>query len=197
MTRAMDVGLLQVNKHVTERSRPDLKWERRPKGFWVVDELLRSDAFRSLTKMETDIFLFAMTERKYPSQKNKKSAKLNYWNPLNGRRFKLSYKSIQKFFSHKGYSPPSVPTIGRAFKKFMDVGLLALIEAGGNGPGRMNVYRIAHNWRTWKRGDAPCFVVDGMSRDRGFCHPGSGEWASDESNQNWKRGSVLNDKGAD
>lgn len=165
--------------HVTPKTRPDLKWKKSPKGFYVADELIRSDAFRSLTKIETDIFLFSLTERRYPSfRKNKKSGRRDYWNPLNGREFKLSYKAIERHFSNRGFPVPSISTITRAFRKFMAVGFLSLPQSGSGGAGRgdLNIYRLEHNWRLWKKGDAACFKIDGMAIGKGFCQPGSGKF---------------------
>ena len=65
-------------------------------------------------------------------------------------------------------------TITRAINKLMHVGFISLEHLGGNGKGDASVYRIAHNWRVWTKGDAACFTKAGMSREKGFCKPGSG-----------------------
>jgi hypothetical protein len=56
----------------------------------------------------------------------------------------------------------------------MHVGFISIVELGGNGKGNMTRYRLEHNWRVWKKGDKACFKKEGLSREKGFCHPGSG-----------------------
>lgn len=158
--------------HITPKSAPNLKWDKSPQRFAVTHELLRSSAYRSLSKLQSDIWLFALTERRYPGRKGKKRREIDYWHPLNNREFKLSHKSIQRFFSNSGIKPPSQQTITAAITKFMEVGLLSIVKMGGRGPGIMTVYRLEHNWRTWKQGDPPCFVKGGLSSN-GFCNPKS------------------------
>jgi len=160
--------------HVTPKSVPELKWDKSPQRFAVTHELLRSPAYRSLSKLQSDIWLFALTERRYPGRNGKKRRNIDYWHPLNNRDFILSYASIKKFFKHAGGNPPSEPTITTAITKYMEVGFLSLVSRGGNGPGDCNHYRLEHNWRKWKIGDQPCFVKDGLSK-AGFCSPGSGK----------------------
>jgi len=164
---------------VTKRSRPDLEWKQ-PRRFAISYELIQSDAFRSLTKHETDIFLYALSERQYPGRmKRKKGREIDYWNPLNGRRFLLPYNSIQKFFGKRRVKAPSENTIARAMKKLMHVGFVSLVKAGGNGKGDMNIYRLEHNWRIWKKDDPACFTSAGMAKGRGYCVSGSGEFYPD------------------
>lgn len=158
--------------HITPKSAPELKWDKSPQRFAVAHELLRSPAYRSLSKLQSDIWLFALTERRYPGKKGKQRRKIDYWHPLNNREFILSHKSIVKFFKHAGGKPPSTPTITTAITKFMAVGFLSIVHLGGNGPGDNSIYRLEHNWRKWKPGDPPCFVRAGLS-NRGFCNPGS------------------------
>lgn len=160
----------QVIEHVTPEKNPELKWDKSPPRFAITHELLRSEAFRSLTKAQTDIWMFALTERRFPGKKGKKRRDIDYWHPLNNREFMLSHKSIKKFFSNSGGKLPSQPTITAAITRFMEVGLLSIVKMGGNGPGDMTVYRLEHNWRKWKVGDPPCFVKSGLSSN-GFCNP--------------------------
>ena len=151
-----------MDEHVTKRTHPELDWYERPRGFYVVRELIQSDAFRALSKFETDFLLFIMTKRLYPSKKknHKKSGKMDYWSPLNGHEMTIPLPAINDFFSKSGMGRkvPSGSTITRSFKKLMHVGFVSLIKMGGNGKGDMSTYRLEHNWRLWREGDGPCFV---------------------------------------
>ena len=139
--------------------------------FPIAYELIRSDAFRSLSKHETDIFLFALSERQYPGRKQRTS--FNYWKPLNERHFVLPYRNMAKFYHMKKVKPPTESTFRRSINKMMTVGFISLVEMGGAGVGSMNIYRLENNWRTWKKGQKACFVKAGMSKKKGFCIPGS------------------------
>jgi len=166
-----------MGNHVTKRTHPELDWYERPRGFYVVRELVQSDAFRTLSKFETDLLLFIMTRRAYPSKKKKiqKREKMDYWNPLNGYEITIPLLAINDFFSKNGMKKkmPSGSTVTRAFKKLMHVGFVSLVRMGGGGQGNMSTYRLEHNWRVWCEGDGACFVKGGMSRAKGFCVPGS------------------------
>ncbi len=157
-----------MTEHVTPKNNPELKWDKSPPRFAVTPELLRSPAYRALTKLQSDIWLFALTERRFPGRKGKNRRQIDYWHPINNREFILSYKSIKKFFNHSGLKPPSEPTITSAINKFLEVGFLSIVHMGGNGLGDCSIYRLEHNWRKWKQGGPPCFVKSGLAR-RGFC----------------------------
>ena len=167
----------KVNERITPQNKPHLCWTDWPKGTWIICELIHSDAFRSLTKAETDILLFLKMRRQYP-KKNK-----SYWNPSNRDNLKCPGIAIEEFFNgevkgmiSKSFTPE---TIRRAFKKFMRVGFLSIKKYGGNGPGDQHVYQLENNWRLWKKGDPPCYTKEGMSRAKGFCVPGSGRFEND------------------
>lgn len=145
----------------------------------MADELIQSDAYRSLSKSESDLLLFIMTRRDYPKTKykNKKSQKMNYWEPLNGYGMTIPWDAIEEFFHRPGRMTRKAPnnsTIARAINKLMSVGFLSVVHLGGNGKGDMSVYRLEHNWRVWKEGDGQCFTKAGLSHNKGFCQPGSG-----------------------
>lgn len=169
-----------MGAHVMPTTNSELEWWRRPKGFYLIDELIQSDAFRSLSKIETDLLLFIYSRRKYPSSKRKMSKKLgkiDYWKPLNGNNMTIPYVAIRGFFDRPNgmnRKAPTDSTITRAINKLMCVGFISPVEIGGHGQGNMSVYRIAHNWRVWRDGDGPCFEKAGLSRVKGFCNPGSG-----------------------
>ena len=169
-----------MSKHVTEKTRPDLGWNRTPRGIYLPFEVIRSDAFRALSKIETDLLLFIYTRRKYPSrQKGKKRRsmdKIDWWNPINGHEITVPYIAIKEFFDQPEIMKTPAPTestITRSIRKLMHVGFISLEHLGGGGKGDCSVYRIAHNWRVWRQGDGPCFTKAGMSREKGFCMPGS------------------------
>ena len=166
-----------MGEHVTKRTHPELDWYERPRGFYVVGELVQTDAFRSLSKFETDLLLFIMTRRVYPSNRrnSQKKGKMDYWSPLNGYEITIPLPAVNEFFSKNGMKRkrPSGSTITRALTSLMFVGFISLVKMGGSGKGDMSVYRLEHNWRVWREGDGPCFVKGGMSRAKGFCVPGS------------------------
>ena len=168
-------------KHVTEQTRPDLNWHKKPRGIYLPVELLGSDAFRSLTKTETDVLLFIYTKRIYPRQRRKAKKKvydqIDQWNPLNGHDLRVPHIAIKKFFDRPGVmrkTAPNQSTITRAIEKLMHVGFISMEHLGGGGKGDFSVYRIAHNWRVWRAGDEACFTKGGMTRARGFCKSNSG-----------------------
>jgi len=158
---------------VTKRTRPDLDWTGREKGFWVFDELLQSDAFRTLTKTESDILLFILSRRKYPSRRAKKTP-IDFWSPLNGHDTKIPHIAVTEFFSRMKEPPPVSSTITRAINSLMRRGFLEPVTLGGRGKGSMSVYRLTHEWRVWRKGDPPAYTKAGMSNAKGFCIPGSG-----------------------
>ena len=157
---------------VTKRTRPDLDWSLRIKGFWVYDELLQSDAYRALSKTESDLLLFILTLRKYP--KRKKGTLIDFWSPLNGHDMKIPQVAIMEFFSKMVEAPPVPSTITRAIKNLMHRGFLEPLTIGGRGKGDMSIYRLTHEWRVWKKGDLNVYTKAGMSNAKGFCIPGSG-----------------------
>lgn len=167
-----------MDAHVTKRSRPDLDWREKPQGIYLAFELFQSDAFRSLSKLETDLLLFIYTRRLYPMSKGKKKGlAVDYWNPSNGYQMTIPFCAIKSFFHKPNSMKKSAPvdsTITRAIRKLMHVGFLSVVEMGGNGKGDMTVYRLENNWRIWRDGDGECFTKQGMSREKGFCSPGSG-----------------------
>ena len=157
-----------------------LDWKPRPKAFFVADELIRSDAWRCLSAAQKDIWLFIMTCRRYP-RKNR-----DYWNPTNKDDLKAPVIAVQDFFNGEARgmacNSPNPDTIRKAFQKFMEVGLLSLVHQGGGGKGDQNIYKLEHAWRTWRKGDPPCFSKAGMSRAKGFCVPESGEFYAPDKN---------------
>jgi|GEM_PF-6537623 len=163
-----------VKDRVNKKTRPDLDWRESPRVFWIVPELIQSDAFRSLSKIESDFILWILSRRQYPYGKQKKRTPRDYWNPLNGNDMKIPYVAVLDFFKGKGVPPPNESTITRAINRLMHRGFLEPLIIGGRGKGDMSVYRLAHDWRTWRKGDPPAYVKDGMSNAKGFCIPGSG-----------------------
>ena len=141
-------------------------------------ELLQSDAWRSLTKTESDLLLFIYSRRQYPSRKRKmkKSAgQMDYWSPLNGHDITVPYIAIKDFFENPeqmNMKAPTDSTVTRAIRKLMHVGFLSLEKLGGSGKGDLSQYQLTYNWRTWRTGDPPCFEKSGKAR-KGFCIPGS------------------------
>lgn len=165
--------------HVTKRTRPDLDWRESPKAMYLPFELLQSDAYRSLSKQETDILLFIYTRRKYPTksyQKKKSRKRMDYWSPFNGHDMTVPMVAVREFFHKPGRMKtvcPSESTFSRAISKLMKVGFISIVELGGSGKGHMTRYRLEHNWRIWEKGEKPCFIKQGLSRSKGFCQPGS------------------------
>ena len=107
--------------HITPKTEAGLKWDKSPQRFAVTHELLRSPAYRSLSKLQSDIWLFALTERRYPGRNGKNRRNIDYWHPLNNREFILSHKSIQKFFNNSGMKAPSQQTVTAALSKWVEV----------------------------------------------------------------------------
>ena len=156
---------------VSERTRPDLGWTGREKGTYIVDELFQSDAFRTLTGTEKEICLFVFTRRKY--LKHTKKTPRNTWEPQNANNMTLPHVAIIDFFSKGNEPPPVGSTITRAINTLMARGFLEALSVGGKGKGNMTVYRLAHDWRVWHKGDPPVYTKAGMSRVKGFCVPGA------------------------
>ncbi len=165
---------LVPGERVDERSHPKLDWMDKRQGTWIIAEMVQSDAYRSLSKIESDILLFIMIKRQYP-KKNR-----SYWKPSNRDNLKISEVAIADFFDgsvREMYGKrPAYESIRRAFKRYMEAGFLSLVHQGGNGKGDQNIYRLENNWRLWKKGDPPCFTKEGMTREKGFCKPGSGHF---------------------
>lgn len=165
-----------------DKSSNHLSWSKTPRGTYIASELFQSDAWRSLTKTESDIWLFVLTRRRYPRSTKKR----DYWNPTNKCELQVPTVAIEDFFDGEvrgmNGKPPNHDTVRKAFKKFMAVGLLSLIHQGGNGKGDQNVYKLEHDWRTWKIGDPPCYTKAGMARGKGFCKPGSGKFYRNDKN---------------
>ncbi|MBU0909856.1 MAG: helix-turn-helix domain-containing protein [Proteobacteria bacterium] len=177
-SRAM---MAQQTQRVTKRTHINLGWQPKPKVFWLVPELINSDAYRELSKFESDLLLFVMTLREYPSNKKLKKGKglsRDYWNPLNGHEITIPMVAVADFFNRKDMrrTAPNSSTITRAMNKLMQVGFLSCVHVGGSGKGDMSKYRLENNWRIWKKGDPPCFSKAGLSRVKGFCVPGSGKF---------------------
>lgn len=181
-------------ERVDERTHTNLKWDDRPKGTWLNQEMIQSDAYRSLTKTESDIWMFIQLRKNYPKGKKK----LCYWKPSNRDNFRLPEVAILDFFDgpakEMSYSAPSRESIRRSFMKFMAVGFLSLRHQGGNGQGDVNIYQLENNWRLWKVGDPPCFTKAGMSREKGFIRPGSREFNTSPLENRKKRGASASDK---
>ena len=157
---------------VAKRTYPDLGWSGREKGFWVFDELLQSDAFRTLTKTESDILLFILSRRRYP--KRKKGNSIDFWSPSNGHDMKIPYVAAKEFFSRMDQPPLVESTFYRAIESLMHRGFPDPVTLGGNGKGDQSVYRLAHDWRVWRKGNPPVYTKAGMSNAKGFCIPNSG-----------------------
>lgn len=175
--------------HVTKRTNPELGWNPKPRVFWIVHELINSDAYRSLSKFESDLLFFILSLRQYPREsRNFKKSRRDYWSPTNGYELKIAFKAVQDFFNRDGMrkKPPVESTIARAISKLMAVGFLSIVRLGGSGPGVFSIYRLEHNWRVWKVGDGPCFTKKGMSRVKGWCVPGSGICYANECRKNRK-----------
>lgn len=164
-----------------KRSDAALDWPKRPKGTWIPTELIRSDAWRVLTATEKEIWLFTLTRRIYP-----KGKKRDYWSPRNKKQLKVPTIAIQDFFNGPAWgmteAAPHQDTIRRAFRRFMEVGLLSLAYQGGNGKGDQNIYCLEYAWRTWRKGDPPCFEKMPMVKGKGFCQPGSSSFYRSSSN---------------
>ena len=185
---------METASHVTKRTRPDLDWREKPRGMYLVRELLQSDAFRSLSKQETDLLLFIYSRRDYrsASKGKKRSPGMDYWSPQNGYGLTIPYVAIRDFFNKPNHMKKCAPvesTVTRAIKSLMQVGFLSLVELGGNGKGNMSIYRLEHNWRVWKKGDEPCFLKQGLSREKGFCKPGSSVFCPSKNADILKKGS--------
>ena len=166
-------------QHITPQTRPNLDWNPHPRGMYVARELIQSDAYRRLSKSESDFLLFILSRRSFPNRKKKmkkKAGAMNYWHPINGQDMTIPFKAVKEFFDKPGVMKRGAPnnsTITRAINKLMQLGFLSIVHLGGNGKGDMSVYRLENNWRVWRDGDEPCFVRAGMSRGKGFCQPGS------------------------
>jgi len=160
-------------QRVSQRTYQGLGWTGHEKGTYVVQELIQSDAFRTLTKTETDLVLFVWQRREYRKRRKKSDPVINTWEPLNGNSMTLPHVAIVDFFSQGNEPPPVGSTITRAIKKLMARGFLEAISVGGNGKGDMTVYRLAYEWRVWRKGDPPVYTKAGMSRVKGFCVPGA------------------------
>lgn len=156
-----------ANEKVTKRSHPHLDWDPQPRVFWLTPELVHSAAYRSLSKIESDILMFIMNLRQYP--KVTKKTKRDYHQPINSHMILIPYKTVQAFLSEGGFPPPTESTITRAIHKLMAVGFIDVVHIGGAGPHDVSKYCLTHNWRIWKIGDPLIFTKAGLSRTRGFC----------------------------
>ena len=156
---------------VSERTRPDLDWRPLPQGMWIPVELLQSDAFRDLSPAAQQICLFVFSRRQYAKRKK---IPTNNWEPANRDNLKLPHKAIEEFFSKGTVPPPVGSTVTRSIKELMAKGFLDVVRLGGNGPGDQTTYRLTYDWRVWRKGDNPVYTTAGMSRAKGFCHPGAG-----------------------
>ena len=163
--------MAENRQRVSSRTHPELGWTGREKGTYIVDELIQSDAFRTLTGTEKEICLFVFTRRKY--LKHTKKTPRNTWEPQNANNMTLPHVAIIDFFSKGNEPPPVGSTITRAINTLMARGFLEALSVGGNGKGNMTVYRLAHDWRVWHKGDPPVYTKAGMSRVKGFCVPGA------------------------
>lgn len=152
---------------VTQRDRPDLDWQSSPRMFWVGYELLSSPAYRALTKIGTDILMFALSMRKFPPGTKKKPR--NYWKPTNSHEILIPYKTVRDFFSTRGNKPPTERSVTRAINDLMAKGFIDVVRVGGSGKGDVSKYRLTHDWRVWAPGDATVYTKEGMSHRRGFC----------------------------
>ena len=104
---------------------------------------------------------------------------------MNGNGMEIPHVAIIDFFSKGKELPPVGSTITRAIEAFMALGFLEAVTIGGHGKGDMTVYRLAHDWRVWRKGDPPVYTKAGMHRAKGFCIPGAGEFCPAK---NQKRG---------
>jgi hypothetical protein len=155
---------------VTQKDRPDLDWSLRPRMSWVGHELLCSPAYLSLTKIGTDVLMFALSMRRYPPGTKKKPR--DYWKPTNSHEILIPYKRVREFFSTNGNRPPTERSVTRAINDLMAKGFIDAVRVGGSGKGDVSKYRLTHDWRVWAPGDPPIYTKEGMSHCRGFCrHP--------------------------
>ncbi|SHH63146.1 hypothetical protein SAMN02745124_01202 [Desulfofustis glycolicus DSM 9705] len=145
------------------------------RGTYITTELIHSDAFRSLSSSQKDIWLFVLTRRVFGKDAK---GKRDYTKLLNKSDLKAPAAAIQEFFDGpiRNMEMPSynADTIRKAFKKFLEVGFLSVLHLGGNGPGDQSVYQFEDKWKHWKAGDPACFSKQGMARGKGFCQPNSG-----------------------
>lgn len=137
-----------------------------------MEELVKSDAFRTLTGTEKDILLFVWHRRQY-KKRRKNDPPTNTWEPVNANSITIPHIAIVDFFSTGNEPAPVGSTITRAINAFMSRGFLEPVSVGGNGKGDMTVYRLTHDWRLWKKGDPPVYTKAGMARAKGFCIPGA------------------------
>lgn len=162
-----------------KRSLDELDWKPKPIGTFIAVELIRSDAWRSLSSTEKDIWMFVLTCRRWPKSRKKN---YNYWKPNNRDHLKVPTIAIQDCLRGTDWGmvtkEPHQDTIRRAFQKFMTVGLLSLKHQGGSGKGDQNIYKLEEHWRVWRKGDPPCFKKESMTQGKGFCQPGSNEFFS-------------------
>lgn len=164
--------MAENRQRVSKRTHPDLGWSGHEKGTYIVEELIQSDAFRTLTGTEKDILLFVWQRRQY-RKRRKNDPVNNTWEPVNGNSMKIPHAAIVDFFSRGNEPPPAASTIAKALNALMAHGFLEAVSIGGNGKGDMTVYRLAHDWRLWKKGNPPVYTKAGMARAKGFCIPGA------------------------
>lgn len=191
---SMSLPTNSIKERVDHKTNQKLDWGNNPRGTWLTYEMVHSDAFRSLTKIESDIWIFIQLRKQYPSNKKKKR---NYWAPINRDKLYVPIVAISDFFdgSTRGMkiNPPSMDSIRKSFLKFMTVGFLSLKHQGGSGKGDMNIYQLENHWRLWKKGDPPCFTKAGMSREKGFCVPDSGVFNNRPRQKRQERGARTGD----
>jgi hypothetical protein len=163
--------MAENRQRISKRTHPHLGWSGREKGTYIVQELIQSDAFRTLSGTEKDILFFVLQRRHYKKHTVKNPR--NTWEPTNGNSMKIPHVAIVDFFSGGNEPPPAASTIAKAIKALMTRGFLEPVSIGGNGKGDMTVYRLAHDWRVWRKGDPPVYTKAGMARAKGFCIPGA------------------------
>lgn len=153
-----------------ENSPSHIEWARNPDYTMVAIELLQSDAFKVLTRLEVAILLFILQKRRYPSrrerQRRNSKIKFDYWRPINAERITVTLNEMDEFYGEDKMVSRS--TLQRASKKLMKVGFLDVVEMGGNGQGDAHIFRLTNEWRMWRIEDKPCFNAAGLSRERGF-----------------------------
>lgn len=181
--------MAENRQRVSKRTHPDLGWSGHEKGTYIVEELIKSDAFRTLTKTETDLILFVWQRRQY-RKRHKNDPVNNTWEPVNGNNITIPHAAIVDFFGRGNEPPPVGSTITRAIKSLMARGFLEAVSVGGHGKGDMTVYRLAHDWRLWRKGDPPVYTKAGMARAKGFCIPGASTFCPA---QKQKRGANSHD----
>ena len=122
------------------------------KGIYLTSDLIQSDAFQSLTKLQTNVFWGLLARRTYPNQKMRKKV----GNVIeNQGQIIFTYKQAMRDLGI------AKDTFTRAINKLIEVGLIEIAVQGGDNKGHK--YRVCFGcddtkdkWkdyprRNWKR----------------------------------------------